>query len=102
MTSERVAEIRKRLQAANAGPWLTKATPKDEDGWPTCELIAATYKGQNIYATVPGGVYPAANQDFIAHAWEDIRDLLEYVDSRMDNDLAAYADLDEQGGLGSP
>ena len=50
------------------GEWFTKPTPKDGDGWATCQMIAATASSPHnrIFAQPKGGTSPAADQAFIA------------------------------------
>lgn len=62
----------KRCEAATSGPWFTESTPKDEDGWPTCSMVAGVSRGQLVYACPPGGSFPANDQRFIANARTDL------------------------------
>lgn len=62
----------KRCEAATSGPWFTESTPKDEDGWPTCSMVAGVSRGQLVYACPPGGSFPANDQRFIAEARTDL------------------------------
>lgn len=73
---KRIAEIEARANAANKPPWLTKKTPKDDDGWATCQVIAMVAPGQGIFHQADGGTFVAANQTFMAHARQDVPDLI--------------------------
>lgn len=72
MNDEELASIRTRLMATTAGPWRSLVEGRDFLGGSS--LI--TTAGDDIYlsgATV-------ADQDFIAHAHEDIASLLDEVE----------------------
>lgn len=74
MTRVEISEIEKRLKAATKGPW--KTTPFEYDH----RLYGA--KGEEVYCeTQFDGAWFEREEDFalVAHAWEDIRNLLDEV-----------------------
>lgn len=81
ITDERLQEIEERANRATPGPWMTKPSGANHGGFSLDALIAATAAGKfnRIYATPPGGTYPAADQDFIAAARQDVPDLLAEI-----------------------
>lgn len=89
-------ELRKLAEAATPGPWFADRPPSDAEGWPSGVAVAATYGRQKIWATPPGGSFPAADQTFIA-AWNPAAALAICDDhDRLLADLArARAERDE-------
>jgi len=83
MTKKQIEEIRARLEAATPGPWRKDATP----GY----FEPAVWIGE-------GCVYPEEQSDatFIAHAPQDIADLLEEV-GRLRDFVAAHGLADDCG-----
>lgn len=80
MTPERLAEIEAREKAATAAPW-TREKPGicPQTGFREGVAVAATLGNQMIYAHPPGGQFPSADANFIAHARQDIPDLVAEV-----------------------
>ena len=85
MTPERLDEIEVRADSATPGPWTKKPPERLTEGPAAGMLpgvcIAATSpsKQNRVYASPPGGQFPSADQNFIAHARTDIPDLLAEV-----------------------
>ena len=77
----RVAEIAKRHAATTPGPWSTERPKADPSlhGFSSGVIVAATAPKQGIYANPPGGSFPAADRDFIAHSWADVPYLLTVI-----------------------
>jgi hypothetical protein len=72
MTREQIEHLRNLAVKANAGPWFTTPGEKNSDGFYDRSVIAAVCRGQCIYAEDPRGVFPAANQEYIAAASPDV------------------------------
>ena len=89
--TDRLAEIRVRLEAATPGPWFATSCPdKHSDDGPDFWLIDAvpSPNQETEVAEIchkPGGK-SGHNADFIAHAPEDIAWLLEEV-KRLQEEL---------------
>lgn len=88
-------KIEERCERANKGPWFTKPTPKDKDGWPTCSVIALVERGQGIYCQPNGGIYPANNQEFIAHSVTDLPALVDWI--KRAKAILEMASIDSNG-----
>lgn len=78
MMEQEFADIRRRAERATAGPWTFQivkkgAIPDDS------VMIAAVAPGHQIRARPPGGSFPSADGEFIAHAREDVPYLLTLV-----------------------
>lgn len=72
LTPEMLDRLEAIAKAATPGPWTLTQPPKDEDdGWQTGVTIGAT-RGGKIYATPPGGQYPANDAKHIAAASPDV------------------------------
>ena len=97
ISDERLAEMQARCDAATPGPWFTEETPRSQNGWPTCSVVAATYRKQNVYVAF-GGVAPEANRRFIAAARTDVPDLIAEV-RRQEAALAEIAALHQPAKL---
>lgn len=78
MDENRLLEIEKRASRATSPPWSTTPSGKTYEGFSLDVLIAATAPGKfnRVYATPTGGHFPAADQDFIVHARQDVPDLV--------------------------
>lgn len=99
LSEERLAEIRKRVDAATPGPWEHDLDP-DSDWFKTTMGCGSVYTmgedvmGGNI-AAPNGDCYPRSgyapkeDMSFIAHARTDVPDLLAEVD-RLKRFIAAY------------
>lgn len=76
----RLKEIEERAGKATPPPWSTKPSGKTFEGFSLDVLIAATAPGKfnRVFATPQGGRFPAADQDFIANARQDVPDLVAY------------------------
>jgi hypothetical protein len=88
MDEKRLAEIRERCEAATDGPWLSNAPEgyvfRSDEQTPICE----TLNGNFTTPTITGAFDDAI---FIAHARQDIPDLLECIDRltlRQEQDAA--------------
>ena len=85
MTPERLDEIEARADSATPGPWTKKPPERLTEGPAAGMLpgvcIAATSpsKQNRVYANPPGGQFPSADQNFIAHARTDVPDLIAEV-----------------------
>ena len=85
MTPERLDAIEARADSATPGPWTKKPPERLTDGPAAGMLpgvcIAATSpsKQNRVYANPPGGQFPSADQNFIAHARTDVPDLCAEV-----------------------
>lgn len=77
--SARIAEIEARERAATEGPWSLTQSPKDAEGWPTCQLVAAVAPRQAVYASPKGGIAVESNRQFIAASRADIPFLLALI-----------------------
>jgi len=86
MLNERIAEIRARLEAATPGPWRIGALYSTDVGRavfaPELELPLCA-----VDRTASGTRQEVEDACFIAHSWQDIRDLLAEVEQ-----LQAYSD----------
>jgi hypothetical protein len=60
---ERLKELDK---AANQPTWTLMDGGKNIDGFNVSQVIAATSRGQCVYADPPGGVFPETNRQLIA------------------------------------
>lgn len=108
-TSEETIRELERLSAERTqGEWRAEPTPKDEDGWSSCCGIAGVGGGKSgmIYATPPGGSFPASDKKVIAAAVNalpnllaDLRDLAAMEKANRD---ASLADPAEDYGLPCP
>jgi hypothetical protein len=99
MTDQELKEIRERLEAATPGPWFVSDNgfTKRGDGPPTVyapddelRYIAVCNDGFNINPT-PN----LSNAQFIAHAPNDIRRLLDEVE-RLRKEISAYEYLQSE------
>ena len=100
---ERIAEIRRRFNAATPGPWCaeecgdkctaivvgTAFADTDEDcehpleGWPVFEdADGNTVVTRSDIVCHPDGARSREDADFIAHVWDDIRALLAALEAR--------------------
>lgn len=81
LMEEQLLEIEARCKAATPGPWMADVGPlitieaeplrRDLVGWPICDM------DMEVELIAPG--QPMADADFIAHARQDVPDLLEEV-----------------------
>lgn len=71
MTPERLAEIRKRADAASPGPWTWILDGSISEIWDADDCVVADTDGHRS---------PDDDADFIAHAREDIPALLDEVE----------------------
>lgn len=81
LTPDLIAEGRRLEAAATPGPWLTEKPPKDADGWATGVVVAATARGQALYATPPGGSFPESDRQLIAFLRNHTAALLDAADA---------------------
>jgi len=92
MTDEQLAAIEAREQAAPVGPWRTYPNPMRSDGVfvgqdrpPTAYRGVMDASGAPIMTAVPDGAWSIRSQiehapgEFIAHACQDIPDLIAEV-----------------------
>ena len=76
MSEKRLAEIRARVEAATPGPW--EVDDKYSDGFVVCELDEYVAVSTSTDADI--GLDGRADAEFIAHARQDIPDLLDMMD----------------------
>jgi len=76
LTDERIAEIRARVEAATPGPW--EVDDKYSDQFVVCELDEYVAVSASTDADI--GLDGRADAEFIAHARQDIPDLLDERD----------------------
>ena len=69
-------EIRKRCEAATSGPWISYVEGRDHLAGDSFIKRGGERRKEDLYLT--GGT--VADQDFIAHARQDIPSLLEEVE----------------------
>ena len=106
MTPERIAEIKARAAKATPGAWRFMRVEKPRRGkWYSDEiltttLVAATYPGHQVRTDHRGGVSPFFDGEFIAHARQDIPDLLDALARAQQEiaDLKASLEFMEAGG----
>lgn len=79
LPESRLREIEERCGAATAGPWTTEKPKQNCGDWPSGVVIAAVARGQCVYADPPGGSYPEADRQYIAHARTDLPTLAAEV-----------------------
>jgi len=70
--SQTCAAVERLAAKATPGPWATTRAQRIPDAhgavaFPPDVMICAVARGQGVYATPPGGSFPAADQDFIAY-----------------------------------
>lgn len=80
LTDEQLDAIKARTDKATAGPWSRERPASKLEGWHGGTVVAGTPGRQTIYADPPGGSYPSADCDFIAHARTDVPALLAEVE----------------------
>jgi len=86
LTDEQLAEIRKRAEAATAGPWGI------EDG----EIVSLTELIADLFpSTVCDGYDSQGTAEFIAHAREDVPKLLAEIE-RLTKVIKYVNDLSEE------
>lgn len=78
MPTDHIEWLSGLCDAATPGPWATEKPPKDEDGWALGVPVAATARGQNVYASPPGGTYPESDRRLIAASRNALPALLEF------------------------
>ena len=76
LTDERIAEIRARVEAATPGPW--EVDDKYSDQFVVCELDEYVAVSASTDADI--GLDGRADAEFIAHARQDVPDLLDERD----------------------
>jgi hypothetical protein len=59
-------DLERKARAATPDQWTTTKPPMRPDGWAGGIVVAQVYGGQSIYATPPGGCFPAADADHIS------------------------------------
>lgn len=89
-----IEEIKARHEAATPGPWYLGMSGANFEGF-SLEYHIATVYNKKIYAQPPGGQFPAADADFIAHARTDIPELLAEVErlTAENQQNADYAEI---------
>lgn len=85
ITPERRKEIKARIEAASSGPWKSDYGERVAIDFPTPEEYdssKAVYDAgkYSAYGLIPHGIVHKNDADFIAHARQDIPDLLETID----------------------
>lgn len=81
MTKEELEAIRKRCEKATPGPWTTERPkkPTNQDEFTKGVAICGFGGNTGVFADPPGGQFPWADAQFVAHAREDIPRLLDYI-----------------------
>jgi hypothetical protein len=95
MTAERLAEIKRRCEAATQGSW----TKKDNNAYQASCLIFASDGNQIAqvanWQNAGFNIDADKNAEFIAHARQDIPDLLDEIERLTRERNAAVKDLNE-------
>jgi hypothetical protein len=99
LTNEQLAEIRKRVEAATAGPWRWEKLHDAEDEWDT-EMAYLSNETESVmdfgdceqYYPTQGTPPNHADAEFISHARQDVPVLLAEIE-RLRNVLNYVNDL---------
>ncbi len=74
-----LSEIEKRWSKATEGPWVVETEQAEfEEIWPFAIAVAGATRRVLSDSTF-SGIDGMADADFIAHSWQDIKDLIERV-----------------------
>lgn len=86
-----VVELERLEKAATAAPWTTEKPERDPaTGFPRGMIIAATARGQGVYANPPGGSFPEPDRQLIAAMRNALPTLLTAVKAALSkNDSSA-------------
>ena len=76
LTKVYLEEVRKRCEAATPGPWISFIEGRDHTSGDSVIVRGINRSEEDLYLT--GGT--DADQDFIAHARQDITMLLDEID----------------------
>lgn len=101
LSEERLAEIRQREQQTTPGPWRCVGTSIITDAPMYYGGVAHvdTVNNREYYSRTDDKAYPTRNGEFLAHARQDIPDLLNEIDrlegSRCDF-IVRYEDMKER------
>jgi len=83
VTDDELREIEDRLTAASPGPWTSYVEGRDHESGDDFIRVSENDSEPDLYLAraITGGVVPAstADQDFIAHARQDIPALIAEV-----------------------
>jgi hypothetical protein len=90
MTEQELSEIRKRVQAATKEPWKSYIEGRDHESGDSF-IMTGIQEGQDIWNETRGeDIYLSGattdDQDFIAHARQDIPILIDYI-QELQNEL---------------
>ena len=94
-----LSEMKARHEAATGGPWTTKRHGKKHGAFSDQCIVAAVARGQGIYSPTSKGTFPANDQEFIAHARQDIPVLIAMVEARDEAINATLATFGLKYGL---